>query len=236
LNCSVLLPFHKSVALIDSQSNTDFRTVSVCEMLGDRALWIKDGDSGKRLFDAPSAWRCERQLDALALLRIGEPCIINWGAVRPINLSAPSPASRSIQLRRRLPWHAAGWFAVTATLLAQQSRDEMRARSSPYVPPAQTSTILAQVNLVEVPVVVRDSEDRAIAGLQRSDFEVFDAGKPKEIMSFSVEAVKGLVEPAASQAPTGRTGPPVPAAAAAEPPFEQFITSVDNESTDLDME
>jgi len=153
--------------------------------------------------------------------------------VRPINLSAPSPAARSIQSQRRLPWHAAGWFAVTAALLAQQSGDEMRARSSPYVPPAQASTILAQVNLVEVPVVVRDSGNRAVGGLQRSDFEVLDAGKPKEIASFSVEAVKGPVEPAASPAPADKTGPPVPAAAAAEPPQRLMVLMFDDLNTEF---
>ena len=54
----------------------------------------------------------------------------------------------------------------------------------PYDPPP-TVTLRSDVNLVEVPVVVRDSAGREIPGLQRADFELFDAGKKQTITAFS---------------------------------------------------
>jgi hypothetical protein len=41
--------------------------------------------------------------------------------------------------------------------------------------------------MVEVPVEVRDSKNRAVAGLKREDFELFDAGKRRIISSFRIE-------------------------------------------------
>ena len=42
-------------------------------------------------------------------------------------------------------------------------------------------------NLVQVPVVVRDSSGHAVGTLRAEDFEVFDNGKPETISRFSVE-------------------------------------------------
>ena len=45
----------------------------------------------------------------------------------------------------------------------------------------------SRVNLVAVPVVVRDRNGRAVKGLQRTDFRLTDNGKQQEIIRFSVE-------------------------------------------------
>jgi hypothetical protein len=42
------------------------------------------------------------------------------------------------------------------------------------------------VNLVLVPVVVRDGQGRAIGDLTKDDFQRFDRGKPQTIASFTV--------------------------------------------------
>jgi len=47
--------------------------------------------------------------------------------------------------------------------------DEMHARTFPYVPPSAV-TLRTQVDLVEVPVVVRDGRRRAVANLTQDDF------------------------------------------------------------------
>jgi len=81
-------------------------------------------------------------------------------------------------------------LAVAVALLHAQNAfgpDEVRAHSVPYVPPAPATTLRTQVNLVEVPVVVRDGKHHAIAGLTQSAFEIYDAGKKQTITNFTVE-------------------------------------------------
>jgi VWFA-related protein len=101
-----------------------------------------------------------------------------------------------------------GWAAAQS-----MAPDEMRARTVPYVPPSPV-TVRTEVDLVEVPVVVRDGRHRAIAGLTKDDFEVYDAGKKQAITAFSVQrfmptgeaggGAKAAVLPAAADA----AGPP----------------------------
>jgi VWFA-related protein len=59
-------------------------------------------------------------------------------------------------------------------------------------------TFQAQANLVEVPVVVRDSQGHAVGNLVKDDFRLFDEGKRQDIAKFSVEKAAG---PAASETP-----------------------------------
>jgi len=63
--------------------------------------------------------------------------------------------------------------------------DEMHARTVPYVPPSPV-TLRTEVDVAEVPVVVRDGRHRAVAGLTRDDFEIYDTGKKQTITALSV--------------------------------------------------
>lgn len=84
----------------------------------------------------------------------------------------------------------------------------MRARTVPYVPPTPVA-IRSEVDLVEVPVVVRDGRRRAVAGLAKDNFEVYDAGKKQTITAFSVQRFTSPVD-----AGGGAKAPVTPAAAA----------------------
>src|ERR1035438_4911248 len=60
---------------------------------------------------------------------------------------------------------------------------------------ARMATFQAKVDLVLVPVVVRDKRRRPIGNLTKDDFRLFDNGKPRTIASFStVERTKGTRE------------------------------------------
>jgi VWFA-related protein len=69
-------------------------------------------------------------------------------------------------------------FAFAAQ--AQQPATEMSQKDEP-------ATFKAHVNLVMVPVVVRDKAGKAVGTLKKEDFQLFDKGKPQEITRFSVE-------------------------------------------------
>jgi VWFA-related protein len=80
-----------------------------------------------------------------------------------------------------------GLRALTATALLGRAM-----LASPQVP-AEIATqdtpadFRARVNLVLVPVVVRDAGGRTVGGLRSADFHLFDGGKPQRIERFSVE-------------------------------------------------
>jgi VWFA-related protein len=84
-------------------------------------------------------------------------------------------------------------LAATTIRLRSQviSDDEIRFGSRPYVPPS-ANAIHVQTSAVQVPVVVRDSSGKAVAGLKQSDFQLFDDGHPVTIASFAVENVTPL--------------------------------------------
>lgn len=66
------------------------------------------------------------------------------------------------------------------------SDDEYSWGSRAYIP-LDANALRVQSDLVEVPVVVRDSHGNLVTGLQKSDFSVYDNGKEQIISSFSVE-------------------------------------------------
>jgi len=61
------------------------------------------------------------------------------------------------------------------------------------------ATFRSHVNLVMVPVVVRDRKGKAVTSLTKEDFQLFDKGKPQEITRFSVEKAGAKPEAAPAQ-------------------------------------
>src|SRR5580692_5985862 len=85
--------------------------------------------------------------------------------------------------------------AGSAQTTAVDKSPEIASRDTP-------STFSSKVNLVMVPVVVRDNKGKAIGTLKKEDFQLFDKGKPQAISKFTIEKADGRA------APTQVTGEP----------------------------
>ncbi|MBZ5578812.1 MAG: VWA domain-containing protein [Acidobacteriia bacterium] len=79
------------------------------------------------------------------------------------------------------------------------------------------ATFTARVNLVMVPVVVRDASGRAIGTLHQEDFQLFDKGKPQVILKFSLEkpgtpniTAEPAIDEAGGTPKAGPAAPPIP--------------------------
>lgn len=80
------------------------------------------------------------------------------------------------------------------------------------------ATFSSRVDLVSVPVVIRDPQGRAIGGLKQEDFQLFDKGKLQVITKFTVQTSKPA--PAAVPSSTAvAVSAAAPAEAASKPEF-----------------
>ena len=96
----------------------------------------------------------------------------SWGQATPAN---PAPPQAAPSKNTAQPVQNTAQPAQNAAQTA-----EMTSRDAPL-------TFSSRVNLVQVPVVVRDQKGRAVGNLEKSDFQLFDKGKPQVITRFSVE-------------------------------------------------
>jgi len=97
-----------------------------------------------------------------------------------------------------------------------QNTPEMASRDAP-------ATFSAKVNLVMVPVVVRDGKGKAIGTLQKEDFQLFDKGKAQVISRFSVEKAGETVIPAEVAADAGAIDKSLAPATPAAPIAQRFV-------------
>jgi VWFA-related protein len=98
--------------------------------------------------------------------------------------------------------------AQTSGQQATQTTAEMTQRDTPL-------TFSTSVNLVLVPVVVRDAQGHAVGMLKKEDFQLFDRGKAQEILKFSVEKADAPPILADTTIETDEQGNAKPKAAAA---------------------
>ncbi|HEY1184571.1 MAG TPA: VWA domain-containing protein [Bryobacteraceae bacterium] len=92
------------------------------------------------------------------------------------------------------------FFLLAGALAAQTPPGEVTTRE-------ETPTFQSSVNLVRVPVVIRDKQGHTVGTFHKEDFQLTDRGKQQYISQFSIEG---------SAVPK----PPAPAGAAAEIPWE----------------
>src|SRR5579863_10188474 len=71
-------------------------------------------------------------------------------------------------------------------------------------------TFSSRVNLISVPVVVRDRTGRSMGGLRQEDFQVFDKGKLQAITRFSIEKSDRMPEVDAALPNAARQAAPPP--------------------------
>jgi len=98
----------------------------------------------------------------------------------------------------------------------QENAPEISSRDS-------AATFQAKVNLVMVPVIVRDREGHAIGNLRQEDFQLFDKGKPQAITKFSVEKAGGRVGTASSAAGSKAESGEAPNAAALPDRYVAYV-------------
>ena len=116
---------------------------------------------------------------------------------------------------RLLPWLLIGVVAAAPQTqsTAPPAADNVAEMVSHDIP----ATFQSKVNLVMVPVVVRDAGGRAVGKLQREDFLLFDKGKPQVITRFSVEKAGAVAPPIQNEAPSD-TGDPTATQPGQPPP------------------
>ena len=96
------------------------------------------------------------------------------------------------------------FFLLIAALGAQTQTGEVTTRE-------ETPTFQSSVNLVRVPVVVRDKQGHTVGGFHKEDFQLTDRGKPQSVAQFAVEG--SAVPKPAAQSPAQA---PIPGESAAE--------------------
>jgi VWFA-related protein len=84
-------------------------------------------------------------------------------------------------------------------------------------------TFKTKVTLVSVPVVVRDSQGRAVGNLEKDDFQLFEDGKPQIVSRFSIER---FADESAASAPAGKSAGAAPAEPARPNMPDRFVAYV----------
>jgi VWFA-related protein len=115
--------------------------------------------------------------------------------------------TRSLRFVSSLTVFSAAFFCVTSSPRAADTPDQPQERVT------ATDTYKVKVNLIVIPVVVRDASGHTVGNLRKEDFQVFDNRKPQEITDFFVEKT----EPPETAAAAGTGATPAPGG------FQKFL-------------
>jgi VWFA-related protein len=107
-------------------------------------------------------------------------------------------------------------FSLLFCCAASYGQEKPKTTPSNSQPPIQS-----HVNVVLVPVVVRDSEGHAVETLKKGDFRIFDDGEERPIAGFSVETRGGETAINASGSASSPSGPG--AVQQANAPLRRFV-------------
>ncbi|MGA2267727.1 MAG: VWA domain-containing protein [Bryobacteraceae bacterium] len=127
-------------------------------------------------------------------------------------MRSPSRRPGRVFWLRQLAAHLSLWLTLVSSGLVIARAQSGAAPASPPQNPAETTTreepatFKARVNLVLVPVVVRDRQGRAVGSLKQEDFQLFDKGKPQVISKFSIEKSAGRAAIAAPASAANAAG------------------------------
>ncbi len=98
------------------------------------------------------------------------------------------------------------WALLLCAPLIQAANPQDAPEVTSHEAPA---TFTSRVNLVSVPVVVRDSKGHAVGNLRQEDFKLFDKGRQQVIVKFAVQAnaVSPARQPISNQPTVSATAP-----------------------------
>ena len=106
--------------------------------------------------------------------------------VRRVVLSHREPISWARRAAARLLLLAlmVAWVFTPGSALGGQSQNDKELATQEV---QSSFKVQVQRNMVLVRAIVRDAKGRAVSGLKKEDFRIFDNGKPQEIDQFAVE-------------------------------------------------
>ena len=132
---------------------------------------------------------------------------------------SPQKSARYPSIAAVVPYLMWCFVALPTEAQTQAAGDQNSAEMSSHETPA---TFKSKVNLVLVPVVVRDAQGRAVGNLKQEDFQILDKGKPQVISKFSVEKSEHQVT-GEKESPGGNAAETPPGASAAPVAPERYV-------------
>jgi VWFA-related protein len=194
------LPFHSEVQMLDAtylyRNRMDYRAYHRYEVTSRMRVGValngpevaNSGPNPAPVRGDPQAVNLTSPLDAPLQTGSGEP-VGTAEAAHPLaapEIIPPSPLPPSTELKSGTSLPSA---SVEAKIESPAPANAVETPPTAEPPPShdQPTVLRTQVNIVLVPVVVRNDSGRPVGDLTKEDFQLFDRGKPQQITNFSVQ-------------------------------------------------